>query len=147
MKTKLSMAIIVAVLSFLSSCQPSAKKENPALQRAETELNDFRDRLDAISEDDPQFRAKLKQELGRFQQVMDTLANKLGQEGDTANLEIRNAITSIRRQSTELDQKLNTWTGQAHDSIDSLGTEIKKDFRDLEQAVREQRRNNTNTVQ
>ena len=131
MKTKLSIALIVTVLFGLSACQPSAKKENPAIGRAETQLNDFRNSLDEISEDDPGFANKLRSELSDFNEVMDTLERNLGQKGDTAEFRIKNTISEIRQETAELNRKLGVWSGQAHDSIDSLGTEIKVDFREL----------------
>lgn len=155
MKTKFSIAYFIPVLFafVLSACQPSVKQKNPAIERAENQLEDFRESLDEISEDDPQFGQKLKRELADFNETMDTLGHNLEMAGDTADAEVRNAITNIRQEAMELDQKLAMWESQAQsavdslraeaatdsvDMVDSLGVEIKKDFRDLKTALREQ---------
>ncbi|MEL7587591.1 MAG: hypothetical protein AAGU19_12825 [Prolixibacteraceae bacterium] len=154
MKTKFVAFGIPVLFAFvLSSCQPSVKQKNPVIERAENQLEDFRNSLDEISEDDPQFSQKLKHELAEFNETMDTLGQNLEMQGDTADSEIRNAITNIRQETMELDQKLAMWESQAQqavdslrseakkdsvDSLDSLGVEIRKDFRELKTALREQ---------
>lgn len=148
MKKRISTVFIISAFSMLliGSCQSPAKKENPAIERAEQQLRDFRDRIDAIGEKDPQMKQKVKAELQQFRQIMDTLTGKLRQEGDTAHLEVQSKISEIKEESRELDQKLDTWTGQQQDSIDSLGVEIRKDFRDFKEALNEKIRDERNNA-
>ncbi|MGD9556745.1 MAG: hypothetical protein AB7V25_06990 [Mangrovibacterium sp.] len=105
MKKRISTVFIISAFSMLliGSCQSPAKKENPAIERAEQQLRDFRDRIDAIGEKDPQMKQKVKAELQQFRQIMDTLTGKLRQEGDTAHLEVQSKISEIKEESRKLD--------------------------------------------
>ncbi|MDY0344911.1 MAG: hypothetical protein RBR28_15170 [Lentimicrobium sp.] len=132
-KLKLSLLTLFAMATIVSCQQP---KHETAADRAEQQLERLENKLDSISEDDPQFGDNLNRELNDFENAIDKLADEMAEETDEASAKSKAKINEIKTETAALRDRLNQWTYNASDSIDSLGSEIKENFRELKRSLR-----------
>ena len=78
-KLKLSLLTLFAMATIVSCQQP---KHETAADRAEQQLERLENKLDSISEDDPQFGDNLNRELNDFENAIDKLADEMAEETD-----------------------------------------------------------------
>ena len=139
MKSKSRLFYVLLVMIFAGAfvaCQPKTKEES-AVERAEDRLEELRDKMDDISDDDPQFVQKLEKELDEFEDALDDLSVKLENEKDETSNKVKESFNELQAESRELRYKIEAWGQDAGDSADSLATEIKGSFRDLKKNIRD----------
>lgn len=132
-KFTLSLLTVFALATVIS-CQ--APKHEKAYERAEERLDALENKLDSISEDDAQFGDKLDRELADFENSIDQLKDEMAQETDEAALKSKAKIEEIKAEISAMRNRLNQWTYNASDTIDSIGSEIKDNFRELKRTLR-----------
>lgn len=136
-KSRLFYALLVMVFAgAFIACQPQTKKEL-AVERAEQRLEDLEDKLDSISDQDPEFVQKLDNELDEFERSLDNLSTEMENEKDEAGDNAKQAFIDLKAETRELRYKIAAWGEDTGDSIDSLAGEIKESFRDLKRNIRD----------
>lgn len=126
--------LTVFSLATVISCQ--APKHEKAYERAEKRLDALENKLDSISEDDAHFGDKLDRELADFENSIEQLGDEMALETDEAALKSKAKIEDIKIQTNAMRNRLNQWTYNASDTIDSIGSEIKENFRELKRTLR-----------
>lgn len=141
MKKKRKMTIVVAVVTMLVSgllfsCQQKPKQNEDMVDRAEVEFEKFKEDIEDLSENDPQFVDKLEKELIEFEATMEEIGENAEKSGDEATDEINSAINDIREEARMLKNKVTLWSDKTGDNLEDLGEEIKDDFKNFKESLR-----------
>ncbi len=148
--------MVVFVLGLMVSCNKTARNNNPneerneiatdnsvnsedyqaAVEKAESELEDLRQALDKIDENDPDFAAKLDKELNEFNENMDEISKDLKEGSNNLGKETDEAVNNARMKARELENNLDKWADKTGDNLEQLGNDIKQNFRELKEDLK-----------
>ena len=107
-----------------------------AVQKAEEELEELRNDLDKLDENDPDFATKLNRELDEFNEEMDELGDDLRRGGNNLSNETDQALQNARMKARQLGDKVDKWADKTGDNLEELGDDIKRNFRELKEDLK-----------
>ena len=134
MKTKFTLTVTILALigTFLVSCQPNTKdKTDDRLEKAELEFEKFKEDIEDLSEDDPEFVDKLEKRLIEFEEKMENMQEDMDDKGDEAAKKFNDKMDEIRSEINELSDKISSWTNETVENMEEKGEELKADFKDF----------------
>ena len=161
MKNIITFKLIASLitLGYLVSCNQSTRNNNTVNSAIDTveiagmnkarvdetktnvqrEFDYISNRLDRLDENDPEFNTKLRMELDRLNTNFDTLEYRFSQNNTYYDDDLRNRYDSVRTKSNNLDDKLKRWSEKTGENLEELGNEIKREFGELKESLRNDR--------
>jgi len=140
MKTKFTLAITILALigAFLVSCQPNTKDKttDDRLEKAELEFEKFKEDIEDLSEDDPEFVDKLEKRLIEFEEKMENMQEDMDDKSDEAAKKFNDKMDDIRRDINKLSDKISSWTNETVENMEEKGEELKADFKDFKRKLK-----------
>ncbi len=117
MKTRKNFKISFTIITFLIaglfiSCQRGERID----ERVQNEVEDLRDNLNDLSENDSDFSDKLHSELEDFEESMNDLKEDINESGEQVSMEIRQAINDLQAEARSLRMKVERRTDVDDDS-------------------------------
>ena len=156
MKTLKLFTLSLLIAGLMISCNQSNKNNNSStsgdhnqisasdrakyddfIKKAKKEINESWIKLNKLDENETDFNIKLNRELDELDSKMDNLADELNDKGQDLKNNANKLFYKVRVKSKGLKDKLKRWSSKTGDNLDNLGNDIKKEFRELKESVKE----------
>lgn len=154
MKRKMTTVLVIVALvgsGIFFSCQNKPRQNDrngtesfeamqnnkDAADRVEVEFEKFKEDIEDLSEDDPQFVDKLEKKLVEFENNMEEIGEDIDASGDKAADEFNDKMRDIRQEARELKNKVSQWSDKTGENMEELGDTIKEDFQNFKESLRD----------
>jgi hypothetical protein len=136
MKTRKNFKISFTIMTLLIaglfiSCQQGERID----EKVQNQVEDLRDDLNDLSEDDSNFADNLHGELEEFEESMNDIKEEMNESDEQISMEIRQAVNDLQAESRSLRMKLETRTQAGDDDSGLMGDMGDNDDRDYDDAV------------
>jgi DNA repair exonuclease SbcCD ATPase subunit len=129
---KISFTIMILLIAGLFiSCQQGERID----EKVQNQVEDLRDDLNDLSEDDSNFADNLHGELEEFEESMNDIKEEMNESDEQISMEIRQAVNDLQAESRSLRMKLERRTQAGDDDSGLMGDMRDNDDRDYDDAV------------
>lgn len=135
-RRSLTFTTIIALMfgGVFISCQEESKTEE-AMDKAKLEMRKFAERIEDLTEDDPEYIDKLEMRIIEFDAAMNELGEDLEYTGDKAEKLFYQKVDKVRNDVNGLKTKLGNWKSKKSDDIEGFRNEIKNDLNSLREEI------------